>query len=100
LKKRTFQMILIAISGALLGAVFGLRFRVLVLLPAILLGVLSVAVISATSGTPVSTMVINATAWTVAIQFGYLGGLFTRFIMVAARLRTLPHSHALARAPH
>jgi hypothetical protein len=40
-------MVWMAISGALLGAVFRLSFKVLVLLPVILVGVLSIAVASA-----------------------------------------------------
>jgi hypothetical protein len=93
-------MVLMAIGGALLGAVFGLRFKVLVLLPAIVTGVVGIAVAGAISGTAISTIVINTMAWTVALQFGYLGGLFSRFIMVGARTRLMPHSTSLARARH
>jgi hypothetical protein len=93
-------MVLTAIGGALLGAVFGLRFKVLVLLPAILFGIVSIAVVSAVSTIPISTIVISAMTWTVTLQLGYLGGLFTRSVMVAARIRMPPRSHSLARASH
>jgi hypothetical protein len=93
-------MVLMAISGTLLGAVFGLRFKVLVLLPVLLVGVLSIAAASAISGTPIATIAIDAIAWSLALQFGYLGGLLTRSVMVATRIRSRPQSHSLARAPH
>jgi hypothetical protein len=93
-------MVWMAISGALLGAVLGLRFKVLVLLPVILVGVLGIAVASAISGTPISIILINASVWTVALQFGYLGGLFSRSIVVAARIRPVPRSQSLVRVPH
>jgi hypothetical protein len=95
-----FQMVLVAISGALLGGVFGHRFKVLVLLPAILVGVLSIAVVGIAGGTAISTIVLDTIAWTCALQFGYLGGLFNRFIMGAARARRMPQSSSLAGAPH
>ena len=93
-------MVLMAISGALLGAVFRLRFKVLILLPAILVGVLIIAVVGIASGTAILTIVINAIAWSCALQFGYLGGLFSRFVVAAARMRLLPQSSSMARAPH
>jgi hypothetical protein len=91
-------MVLMSIGGALLGAVFGLRFKVLVLLPAILLGATSIAVIGTMLGTPISTIVINTMACNFALQLGYLAGLFCRFVMVGARAR-VPQSNSLARAP-
>jgi hypothetical protein len=93
-------MVLMAISGSLLGAVVGLRFKVLLLMPAILVGVLSIALVGITNGTAISTIVMNAIAWAFTLQFGYLGGLFSRFVMVAARMRLTPQSSSLARAPH
>jgi hypothetical protein len=44
--------------------------------------------------------VINAMAWTLSLQFGYLAGLFSRFVMVGAPTRLMPPSTSLARAPH
>jgi hypothetical protein len=60
----------------------------------------SIALVGAISGTPISTIAINAMAWTLALQLGYLGGLFCRFVMVGARTRVMPHTTSLARAPH
>ena len=91
-------MVMMAISGVLFGAVFGVRFKVLVLVPAILVGVPGIAVVGAISGASIATIVTNAITWSFALQFGYLGGLLTRSVMVAARFRTMPRS--LARAPH
>ena len=93
-------MVLLAIGSALIGAVFGLRFKVLVLVPAILVGLFGIVVAGAANGAGISTIVIDAIVLSCALQFGYLSGLFTRFVMVAARTRLVPPSNSLARASH
>lgn len=93
-------MAMVAIGGALIGAVFGLRFKVLVLLPAILVGTLSLAVVGIALGSAISTIVINIIAWACALQSGYLVGLFTQFVMVEARARRTAQPTSLVRAPH
>ncbi len=91
-------MVLMSIGGGLLGAVFGLRLNVLVLLPAIALGVLGIAGIGAVDGVAISTILIDAVVWALTLQLGYLGGLFCRFVMVATRTRLIPRTSVLARA--
>lgn len=78
-------MIAIAIGGLLFGAVLGTRFRVQVLFPAAILGLIVVVSGSVLRGSAISSTAISAIAYAISLQIGYLGGLFTRFCMVAAR---------------
>ena len=77
-------MILVALACLLTGAVLGLRFRVYVL-------VLAMAVAAVAIGVPALTEHGTLTAaWRVGaglglLQAGYLAGIFTRFVILAAR---------------
>ena len=79
-------MSMIAISSWLIGAVLGTRFRVHVLLPATILGLVLVAAIAALKGSTLASAGISAVIFMMALQLGYLGGLATRSILAAARL--------------
>jgi hypothetical protein len=82
-------MAMIIIFSALLGAVLGTRFKVFILLPVSGCGMLAAAIGGMTYGASLAWSLMLAGAVAVALQLGYLGGLATRFVMVAARLRTL-----------
>jgi hypothetical protein len=91
-------MTMLMISGTLLGAVLGLRFKVLVLLPAIIIGTVSLAAVAFLHGNAVSTTAFAMMAWALALQFGYLTGLFTRFVLAVSRSpRLVPDRASLAR---
>jgi hypothetical protein len=77
-------MIMAALFGTLVGAVLGTRFRVQVLLPAGVLGVAGVLAIAMMRGS-FGLALAAALAYLPALQFGYLGGLFTRYAMVIGR---------------
>ncbi len=77
-------MVMIALCSSLVGAVLGTTFRVKVLFPAAMLGLVVVAAVAALKGSALSTAVAAAILCTVCLQFGYLGGLLTRFCMTAA----------------
>jgi len=78
-------MVMIALCGSLIGAVFGTRFKVYALLPTILLGLVLVAAIAAIRGAPLSAAIAAAAVWTVFLQFGYLGALLTQLCLTADR---------------
>jgi hypothetical protein len=59
-------------------------------------GILSIVIAGSAQGTAISSIAINSIAWACALQLGYLGGLFARFVMVAAR--TMTGANSLARA--
>jgi hypothetical protein len=90
-------MVTIGIIGALVGAVLGTRFTVLVLVPAI---VLATGVISASGlagSHPLAWTALTAVLAATCLQLGYLGGLATRHFLAAARIA---RPHRALRALH
>ena len=68
-------MMLFLIIGALAGVLLGLRFKVLILIPCIL--IIACAIVATGDGLKAITLTILATA--VLIQIGYVLGLVVRF---------------------
>lgn len=83
-------MIMVALGSSLLGAVLGTRFRVQVLFPALLFCLLVLATVTVVKGLSLSTAIAAAAICIVSLQMGYLGGLFTRYCMVAAKVVIRP----------
>jgi hypothetical protein len=79
-------MVMIALCSSLIGAVLGTRFRIHALLPAAVFGLAVIAISAVVKGSPISSMIVATIIFTVALQVGYLGGVFTRFCLVAARV--------------
>jgi len=79
-------MVMIALCSSLLGATLGARFRILVLVPAILSGVLLVAATAAVNGTALSSAMSALAVWVVFLQLGYVAGLLTRYFLEAIGL--------------
>lgn len=71
----------LAIIGVLFGALLGLRFKVLVLVPAVMLSLLCLALFGLTTGQTVSAEGLTLAA--VGINFGY-------FAITVLRLAALP----------
>jgi hypothetical protein len=69
------RMMLFLIIGALAGVLLGLRFKVLILIPCIL--IIACAIVATGDGLKAITLTILATA--VLIQIGYVLGLVVRF---------------------
>ena len=90
-------MIMVALACVLTGAVLGLRFRVYML-------VLAFAVATVVIGVP--ALIEHGTltsAWRVGaglglLQVGYLAGIVSRFVILAAR-SPIPASASLQRSP-
>jgi uncharacterized membrane protein len=78
-------MVMIALCSSLIGAVLGTRFRVHVLFPAVLLGLVIVAIVAVIKETSFTSALAAVAIYAVSLQFGYLGGLFVRFCMTAVR---------------
>jgi hypothetical protein len=81
-----FAMINLVLFSLLVGAVLGIRLKVLVLVPAIGFFVIAIAGIGVARGDAFSTIASAIALTVVAIQLGYLGGSATRFVLVAARV--------------
>jgi len=82
-------MAMILIFSTLFGAVLGTRFKVFILFPVIACGMLTVVAGGMINGADFAWSLTLAGACAAALQLGYLGGVATRFLMIAARLRTL-----------
>ena len=79
-------MVMIALCSSLIGAVLGTRFKVQVLFPATMLGLVVVAAVAAFKGSAISTAIAASIVYAISLQLGYIGGVFTRFCMAAARV--------------
>jgi hypothetical protein len=87
-------MAMLIIVSTLVGAVLGMRFRVFILVPAIVVGCLA-----AICGHVAFRVGLGATFAAVALiavglQIGYLGGIATRFVIAATRVARRPKSWA------
>ena len=66
------------VAGATIGMLLGLRFRVLVLVPAILLA--TVVIILSGSGHKLNTIVLTLIGTVVSLQLGYITGSILRLL--------------------
>ena len=78
----------IVISGFVTGAILGSRFRVFVLVPAILLAIISSVAVSLANGVNLLTSFLAVFAVLASLQCGYVGGVVAAYF--AARIK-LPH---------
>jgi hypothetical protein len=78
-------MIHLAVFSVLIGAVFGLRFKVMVLLPLTVIGCLATAIVGFALRQPTATLAISLALFAASLQFGYIFGSLTRMTMAAVR---------------
>jgi hypothetical protein len=69
------EMAAFLVAGAIVGVILGLRFRVLVLVPAILLATLIIVL----SGSGHQNMLLTLIGTVVSLQMGYVAGSIPRF---------------------
>ena|ERR1043166_1278606 len=79
-------MFMLLISSALLGAIVGLRFKVLVLLPALFLLFLLVLGLGVLRGESLPEILLASVVGGTGLQLGYLCGAALAFAVAAARL--------------
>jgi hypothetical protein len=83
-------MIMAILFSSLVGAVLGCRLKVRVLfLAAPLAFAMTAGVVAVTQGT-IGSALLGGVAAVIALQIGYLGGLFTRFSVAAAQIPPKP----------
>ena len=92
-------MLVLAITYALIGAVLGLRFRVMVLMPAIAISGLVIVGVELARGTGLSLAAVEMVVAVASIQIGYLGGAAIRLFLAAARGAAARRASTSA-APH
>ena len=80
------MMTMLAMTAMLIGALLGLRFKVLILVPAIIIGSATLGIGMAHSNSLWFTLLAMVLAIT-ALQMGYLGGAVIRFVSAGARVR-------------
>jgi hypothetical protein len=88
------EMAVFLITGAIIGIILGLRFKVLVLLPASVLA--TVVIIISGSGHSLSTIVLTLVGTVVSLQVGYIAGSVLRFLArtyLPTRTTVRPHSY-------
>lgn len=73
------------ILSFLLGAVLGMRFKVLILLPVTASAVIFDIASGIANGAYTSTVLIAVVLTTTCLQFGYFCGIITRYAIVPAR---------------
>ena len=78
-------MEIIALMMLCIGSALGLRFKVLVLVPAILLGVASCTAYGIAQGTTFWSVALANVLTAMCLQFGYLGGALLKFMVFAGR---------------
>jgi len=79
-------MMMLAITTMLIGALLGQRFKVLILLPAIVIGSAAIFAFGMAHSNGLWSILL-ATAFTItALQLGYLGGSVIRFVIAEARI--------------
>jgi 4-amino-4-deoxy-L-arabinose transferase-like glycosyltransferase len=69
----------------LVGAVLGLRYKVLILAPAMGLAILAVIATSLAHHYSLPTTLIAGVLALTCVQIGYLGGILTRYAMILTR---------------
>ena len=82
-------MLILAMAAILLGAVLGLRFKVLILLPAAVVAVATMAAADSVAHNSLSTAAVDVVLVLAGLQMGYLAGAIAGGLMGVA-----PHSEA------
>jgi hypothetical protein len=87
----------LALIGAAAGAVLGLRYKVMVLVPAVMFSMLFAVIVGVARGDGFGTVVLMTVALPAAVQVGYLAGVAMRAVAESVRAflireRTIPSS--------
>ena len=67
-------MEMVALAALCLGSALGVRFRVLVLVPAIVVGGIAITAWALTQGATIGSIAVLNVVGATCLQFGYLGG--------------------------
>jgi hypothetical protein len=91
-------MVSLSILYALIGAILGLRFKVLILVPATMIGIFLVVGFALAGETSVWWAMIFAIAAASSLQIGYLSGATIGLLVAASDLRAI-HQASTAASP-
>ena len=71
----------------LVGAILGLRFKVSILIPVVLIGSVAIFGVGIAKGENFLSILIAAFLMTIALQIGYLAGAFMLFALTNTHIR-------------
>jgi len=78
-------MLMMILLVFLTGAVLGLRFKVLVLVPAMGLAIIAITATGMAHGYGLAAVLTAGVLALICVQIGYIGGLLARYAMTLAR---------------
>ena len=78
-------MIIMAISALLIGALLSMRYKVLVLIPVLGIGLAAIVAAGLVDGAPFSSIGVASLLFAVCLQVGYIVGGVTRLLVVSCR---------------
>ena len=84
----------VAIAMLGIGVAFGLRFRIFVLVPVILLDLVAFTAIGMTQGIPIWSITLTNVIGATCLQLGYLGGALLKVFISTRRLGETRSSQA------
>ena len=79
-------MEMVALATLCIGSALGLRFRVLILLPAILVAVMAITAWQLSEGATLGSIALMNVLGATCLQFGYLGGVVLGSLTLAGSL--------------
>jgi hypothetical protein len=75
---------MVAVIGILTGALLGTRYKVLCLVPVILMATAALVVLDRFNGVPVGSTALTALVLILTMQIGYVVGVMARSLLLAA----------------
>ena len=75
----------LAIIGAVVGIVLGLRYKILILVPALMFAMTLAIIVGVASADNFWSVVLTTVAVVIAVQLGYLAGIVIRAVIAAIR---------------
>lgn len=93
-------MEMVALAMLCIGSALGLRFRVFVLFPVILLGLIGSTAYGLAQGTTIWSVTITNLVGATCLQFGYLGGAFLKGLIFAGRFDGTKSSQSVQPLAH
>ena len=81
------MMTMFTMTAVLIGALLGQRFKVLILFPAIVIGLATILGFGMAQNSNLSSTLLLMALTITALQMGYLGGAVIRFVAAGTRVR-------------
>jgi hypothetical protein len=85
LRAEVFKVEMVALTMLGIGSTLGLRFRIFVLLPVILLGLSVCTAFGLAQGTTIGSIMLTNVVGATCLQIGYLGGALLKFLIFTGR---------------